>query len=168
LLSNRDAVQAAKAAVEKLGFLCEIDSSHWDAEYRQVASANLASLEALAAKHPRRPVAIVAGGEVISPVTGPGVGGRNQAFTLYAAQLIAGKRRVVLSAGTDGRDGSSPAAGAVADGETVARARALGLDPEQYLAASDSYGFFHALGDTIETGATDNNVRDVRVWLDFG
>lgn len=168
LLSNRDAVQAAKVAAENSGLVCEIDSTNWDADYQQVARANLAALDALVAKHPRRTVAIVAGGEVISPVTGAGVGGRNQAFALYAAQLIASRKRVVLSAGTDGRDGNSPAAGAVADGETLSRARALGLDPEQYLAASDSYSFFRALDDAIETGATDNNVRDVRLWLDFG
>jgi hydroxypyruvate reductase len=74
----------------------------------------------------------------------------------------------VLSAGTDGRDGNSPSSGAVADGQTILRARALGLDPEQYLAASDSYYFFRTLGDTLDTGYTGNNVRDVRFWLDFG
>ena len=101
-------------------------------------------------------------------MTGPGTGGRNQALALYAAQQIQGQRRVVLSAGTDGRDGNSPVSGAVADGATATRARALGLDPARFLAASDSYHFFRALGDTIETGFTDNNVRDVRLWLDFG
>ncbi|MBI4166639.1 MAG: glycerate kinase, partial [Acidobacteria bacterium] len=92
---------------------------------------------------------------------------RNQAFALYAAERIAHSRRAVLSAGTDGRDGNSPAGGAVADGETIARALALGMNAEDYLTASDSYHFFHALGDTIESGYTDNNVRDVRLWLDF-
>lgn len=81
---------------------------------------------------------------------------------------IAGSERVVLSAGTDGCDGNSPASGAVANGETVSRARALGLDPEGHLVASDSYNFFRALGDTLDIGLTDNNVRDIRVWLDFG
>jgi len=113
-------------------------------------------------------VCTIAGGEVICPVTGPGIGGRNQAFVLYAAMQIAGSQRVVLSAGTDGRDGNSPATGAVADGETVSRARALGLDPDRHLVSSDSYNFFRALGDTLDAGVTDNNVRDIRVWLDFG
>jgi hydroxypyruvate reductase len=81
---------------------------------------------------------------------------------------IAGSKRVVLSAGTDGRDGNSPASGAVADGETVSRAHALGLDPEGHLVASDSYNVFHVLGDTLDIGLTDNNVRDIRVWLGFG
>jgi len=105
---------------------------------------------------------------VTCPVTGPGTGGRNQAFVLYAAQQIQGQRGVVLSAGTDGRDGNSPVGGSLADGQTLSRARARGLDPAHFLAASDSYHFFRALGDTIETGFTDNNVRDVRLWLDFG
>ena len=168
LLSNRDAMVAAKAAAEELGFICEIDSNDWDADYRQVASANLTELNALARAHPGQPVCTIAGGEIICPVTGRGTGGRNQAFVLYAATKIAGSQRVVLSAGTDGRDGNSPASGAVADGQTISRARALGLDPEQHLVASDSYHFFRALGDTLDIGFTDNNVRDVRVWLDFG
>jgi glycerate 2-kinase len=168
LLSNRDGVEAARATAEKHGFKCEVDSSDWDADYQQVVRANLAALNALAARHHGEPVCLVVGGEVISPVTGPGTGGRNQAFVLYAAQQIAGQRRVVLSAGTDGRDGNSPTSGAVADGHTVSRARALHLDPAGYLARCDSYSFFRALGDTLDTGFTDNNVRDLRLWLDFG
>jgi glycerate 2-kinase len=168
LLSNRDAVEAAKAAAGKLGFVCEIDATAWDADFRQVADANLASLQTLAKAHPGQPVCLVVGGEVTCPVTGPGMGGRNQAFVLYAAEKIAGQKRVVLSAGTDGRDGNSPASGAVADGQTVSRACALGMDTAQYLAESDSYHFFRALGDTLDIGFTDNNVRDVRLVLDFG
>ncbi len=168
LLSNRDAVEAAKAAAEKLGFIAGIDSGVWDADYRQVAETNLESLDALVRAHPGQAVCLVAGGEVTCPVTGPGTGGRNQAFVLYAAEKIAARPRVVLSAGSDGRDGNSPACGAVADGHTIARARALGFDPATYLAQSDSYHFFCALGDTLDTGYTDNNVRDVRLWFDFG
>jgi glycerate 2-kinase len=167
LLSNRDAVEAAKVAAEKLGFVCEVDPHEWDADYQQVAQANLATLQALAGTHAGQPVCLVAGGEITCPVTGPGVGGRNQAFVLHAAGLIAGQKRVVLSAGTDGRDGNSPTSGAVADGQTISRAKVLGMDPAQYLAESDSYSFFRTLGDTLDIGFTDNNVRDVRVWLDF-
>ncbi len=167
LLSNRDAVEAARTAAEKLGFVAEIDSHPWDEDYQQVAQTNLMSLAALAEAHPGQAVCLVAGGEVLCPVTGPGMGGRNQAFVLYAAQQIAGQRRVVLSAGTDGRDGNSPASGAVADGQTVSRARGRGLDPAQYLSASDSYSFFRTLGDALNVGFIDNNVRDVRVWLHF-
>ncbi len=168
LLSNRDAVEAARGAAEKLGFACQIDSNPWDADFRDVADASLASLDAWAQSEAARPLCLIVGGEVTCQVTGPGTGGRNQAFVLYAAAKIAGKKRVVLSAGTDGRDGNSPTSGAVADGQTISRARALGLDPAHYMAESDSYHFFCSLGDTLDTGFTDNNVRDIRLWLDFG
>jgi hydroxypyruvate reductase len=168
LLSNRDAVTAALSAAKAFGFTAEIDRGTWDADYQDVVRANVASLDALAMAHKGQPVCLVVGGEVTCPVTGLGVGGRNQAFALYAAQRIAGQRRVVLSAGTDGRDGNSPTAGAVADGQTVSRALGRGLDPAAYLAGSDSYSFFRTLGDTLDIGFTDNNVRDVRIWLDYG
>ncbi len=168
LLSNRDAMDAAKAGAEKLGFACEVDKSEWDMSYQEVADSNLAALKLLAKMHKDKPVCLVVGGEVTCPVTGLGMGGRNQAFVLYAAQQITGQRRVVLSAGTDGRDGNSPTAGAIADGQTVSRAQGRGMDPAAYLAESDSYSFFRTLGDTLDIGFTDNNVRDVRLWLDFG
>ena len=168
LLSNRDAVEAARAAGEKLGFESEIDSNPWDADYQQVVQSNLAALKALAEAHEGQPVCLIAGGEVICPVTGPGVGGRNQAYVLYAAQSVAGQPRVVLSAGTDGRDGNSPTSGAVADCQTISRAQILGMDPGRYLAESDSYSFFRSLGDTVDIGYMENNLRDVRVLLDFG
>jgi len=168
LLSNRNAVEAAKAAAERLGFESEIDSSPWDEDYQQAVHSHLAAVQALVEAHEGKPVCLIAGGEVICPVTGPGVGGRNQAYTLYAAHSIAGQPRVVLSAGTDGRDGNSPTSGAVADGQTIFRALALGMDPARYLAESDSYSFFRSLGDTVDIGYMDNNLRDVRIWLDFG
>jgi hydroxypyruvate reductase len=168
ILSNRDAVEAARAAAEKLGFVSEIDPDPCDADYRQVVQSNLSSLKALAEAHKGWPFCYIAGGEVTCPVTGPGVGGRNQAYVLNAAQAIAGQHRVVLSAGTDGRDGNSPTSGAVADGQTISRARVLRMDPERYLADSDSYSFFRSLGDTVDLGYMANNLRDVRVWLDFG
>ncbi len=168
LLSNREAVEAAQNALDLQGFICEVDSGEWDADYREVADRNLEALDALAEKHPGKPVALVVGGEVTCQVTGPGMGGRNQAFVLYAAEKIEHQNRVLLSAGTDGRDGNSPASGAVADGQTLSRARGRGLDRARYLAGSDSYSFFRTLGDTLDTGYTGNNVRDVRLWLDFG
>ena len=110
-------------------------------------------------------MAVIADGEVSSPVTGNGIGGRNLAFVLDCVKKIAGQKIAVLSAGTDGVDGSSPAAGAVADGETLARAQSLGLDPADYFRRSDSYTFFRKLGDAIETGPTGNNLRDLRILL---
>lgn len=169
LLANRDAVEAARSAAQQAGFVAEIYRSDrpgdWDVDFREAARQQSAALDELASRHTGKPICLVAGGEVISPVTGRGTGGRNQAFALYAATLIAGRNRAVLSAGTDGRDGNSPASGAMADGSTIERARVLGLDADRALAESDSYHFFQALGDTLETGYTGNNVRDVRVWL---
>jgi hydroxypyruvate reductase len=84
---------------------------------------------------------------------------------LDCLKKIAGQKIAVLSAGTDGIDGSSPAAGAVADGESLARAQSLGLDPADYFRRSDSYTFFQKLGDAIETGPTGNNLRDLRILI---
>jgi hydroxypyruvate reductase len=98
-------------------------------------------------------------------VTGNGIGGRNSAFVLACVPKIAGKKITVLSAGTDGIDGNSPAAGAVADGETLSRAQAAGLDPADYFRRSDAYNFFHRLGDAIVTGPTGNNLRDLRILI---
>src|ERR1700723_3435469 len=98
----------------------------------KAADELLAQLAALQAEHPGKRVAILSGGELSSPVTGDGVGGRNSAFVLTCVPKIAGKNITVLSAGTDGIDGNSPAAGAVANGETLARAEAAGMDWKKY------------------------------------
>src|SRR2546427_5117336 len=104
-------------------------------------------------------------GEVSSPVTGNGIGGRNSAFVLACVERIAGRKIAVLSVGTDGIDGNSPAAGAVADGETLARAQAGGLDPADAVPRSDAFTFFLALGDAIVTRPVGNNLRDLRILL---
>jgi glycerate 2-kinase len=167
VLSNRDAVEAARKAAAERGFEAEIGPGVWDAPYTEVADAALDALGQRSHARPGRPFCLIVGGEVTCPVTGQGVGGRNLSFALYAAQKIAGQRRVVLSAATDGRDGNSPSSGAVADGNTVSRARALGVEPSRHLQQSDAYHFFRTLGDTIETGFTENNVRDVRLFMSF-
>ncbi len=167
LLANRDAVEAARAAAEKLGFGAEIDTGKWDENYREVGEAALARLEQLAQRHPAKPVCLIVGGEVTCPVVGSGLGGRNQHMVLHLTPKIAGRNRVFLSAGTDGKDGNSPAAGAVADGQTLGRADALGLDLNAHYKGSDSYHYFRSLGDVLETGYTDNNVRDLRLLLAF-
>ena len=98
-------------------------------------------------------------------MTGNGIGGRNSAFVLACVEKIAGRKITVLSAGTDGMDGNSPAAGAVADGETLARAKSLGLDPTAAFRNSDAYSFFAKLDDAIVTGPSGNNLRDLRILL---
>jgi hydroxypyruvate reductase len=100
-------------------------------------------------------------------VTNAGVGGRNQQFALACAEKIAGENITVLSAGTDGVDGNSPAAGAIVDGSTAERARVRGLDLRCTLEKFDAYPFFKALGDAIETGPSGNNLRDLRILLAF-
>ena len=110
-------------------------------------------------------MAVVAGGEGLVEVTGTGQGGRNQAFVLHCVETIAGQPVAVLSAGTDGIDGNSPAAGAVADGETLARAREKGLECREFFSRSASFSFFDALGDAIVTGPQQNNLRDLRLLL---
>ncbi len=113
-----------------------------------------------------RPLVLLAGGETTLKVEGTGKGGRNQEFALVAAREIEGREDlVVLSAGTDGTDGPTDAAGAFADGSTYARARAQGLDPQSYLSNNDSYTLFEALGDLLVTGPTGTNVMDLVVGI---
>jgi hydroxypyruvate reductase len=165
LLGRHDLFHAAHHVSESAEFvtICDNTTDNWPIE--RAVDFLLAQLDALKKDNPTKSVAVIADGEVSSPVTGNGVGGRNLAFVLDAVKKIAGKKIAVLSAGTDGIDGSSPAAGAVADGETFARAQSLALDPADYFERSDSYHFFRALGDAIETGPTGNNLRDLRVLL---
>ena len=144
---------------------CDNSTDDWPVE--QAADSLLAQLSNLAGASPHQPVALISDGEIKSPVTGDGLGGRNSAFVLNCVEKIAGKNAVVLSAGTDGMDGNSSAAGAVADGRTLARARQYGLDPKDFFQRSDSFRFFDALGDTIVTGPTGNNLRDLRLLIAF-
>jgi hydroxypyruvate reductase len=111
------------------------------------------------------PVCLISGGEVTVRVADGGSGGRNQQFALFCAEKIVGQEIAVLSAGTDGVDGNSPAAGAVVDGSTLERARQCGLEASAALARFAAYPLFHALGDAIETGPTGNNLRDLRILL---
>ena len=112
---------------------------------------------------------LISGGEFSCPVRGNGKGGRNLETVLRCAIEMDCHPRdgeaVVLSGGTDGIDGNSPAAGAIADQTTISRARAMGLDAHEYLSRSDSYSFFEELGDVIVTGPTGTNVRDLRIIL---
>lgn len=165
LLGTRDLFHHAHRAAESAGCVTICDNSTDDWPLGKAADFLLSELGRLQRAHPGCPVVVVADGEVSSPVTGEGVGGRNAAFVLYCVEKIAGKSVAVLSAGTDGIDGSSPAAGAVADGGTLPRARAAGLDPKEFFRRSDSYTFFKTLGDAIETGPTGNNLRDLRILL---
>src|SRR5206468_5705373 len=111
------------------------------------------------ARRKRRPICLLAGGETTVEVRGKGRGGRNQEFALVLVEELAGSSRVhCLSAGSDGRDGPTDAAGAFVDGSTAKRAARLGLQPRTFLERNDSYGFFRRLGALFRPGSTDTNV----------
>ena len=165
LLSTTDGVEKLAARARAEGWIVEPDLSVDDWPVVPAAEQLLEKLAALRRQHPGRTVALLTGGELSSPVTGEGAGGRNQAFVLACAQRIAGGTVAVLSAGTDGIDGNSPAAGAVADGSTLARAAQHGLESQDFFARSDSYSFFSKLGDAVMTGPTGNNIRDLRLLV---
>jgi glycerate 2-kinase len=165
ILSNQTAVEQAKAAAERAGFAVHVDNSCDDWDYERAAEYLLKRLRGLQKECPR--VCLISGGEVTVKVTNGGIGGRNQQFALACAAKIAGENITVLSAGTDGVDGNSLAAGAVADGTTIARAQSSGLDFLTSLENFDAYPFFSLVGDVLETGPTGNNLRDLRILLAY-
>ena len=166
--SNRLAMDAAAAKAKELGYKPLILSTFIDGETRDVAAMHAAiAKEIIANDRPaRRPVCILSGGETTCTVRGTGLGGRNQEFVLAAAIALQGAPdTMIFSGGTDGLDGPTDAAGATADGNTVARAAALGMDARAYLANNDSYHFFEPLNGHVKTGPTGTNVMDVRALL---
>lgn len=165
VLSNAEVRQAAAAAAARAGFAVSEDNSCDDWDYARAADHLLGRLRELRQGVSR--VCLISGGEVTVRVENGGQGGRNQQFALYCAQKIGGENVTVLSAGTDGIDGNSTAAGAVVDGATVERARRKGLDAAAALAKFDAFPFFEALGDAVVTGPTGNNLRDLRVLLAY-
>ena len=165
VLSNASLVEAAKAEAQRQGFSVEVDNSCDDWDYIRAADFLLGRLRELRRKSER--VCLISGGEVTVKVSNGGVGGRNQQFALACATRISGENVTVLSAGSDGIDGNSPATGAVADGTTLDRAKALGFEAQAHLKSFNAYPFFEALGDAIVTGPTGNNLRDVRILLAY-
>jgi glycerate 2-kinase len=165
LLGMDDLFHPAHHAAEGKGFIACCDNTTDDWPVEKTAEYLLEQLEELRKTHAGKRVALIADGEVSSPVTGNGIGGRNSAFVLACVERIAGKKIAVLSAGTDGIDGNSPGAGAVADGETLERAHAAGLDSGEAFRRSDTFTFFSNLGDAIVTGPTGNNLRDLRILI---
>jgi glycerate 2-kinase len=165
VLSNSVMLNAAKAEAERQGFTVEIDNSCDDWDYARAADHLLARLRELRKTNER--ACLLNGGEVTVHVENGGVGGRNQQFALYCAEKIAGETICVLSAGSDGIDGNSPAAGAIADGMTHVRAIAAGFDPQRHMDSFDSFPLFDRLRDAITTGPTGNNLRDIRILLAY-
>jgi len=164
--SRRDAMAGAAAEAAALGYHVSRLDDAVIGEARTTAVAHLRATLARAAGL-GRPTCIVSSGETTVHVTGRGRGGRNQEFALAVADLLAdaGGAAAVASVGTDGIDGPTDAAGAIADSTTIARAGAAGLIPGRYLSDNNSYAFFEALGDLIHTGPTGTNVGDLQVIL---
>jgi hydroxypyruvate reductase len=182
LLDNGRAVAAAAQEARRRGFVVETALDVVEQPVAEGCAQMLSRLHELHRRHSsaqdgRRVACLVSGGEFACPVRGRGVGGRNSETALRCAIEMDGRASreagdysrpmniVALSAGTDGIDGNSPAAGAIIDRETLPRARALGLDAQSFLDASDAYTFFDALGDAIVIGPTGTNVRDLRLLL---
>ena len=166
--SNREAILAARRRARELGYRPLILSSMIQGETREVARVHAAiAMEVLESGNPIKPPAcILSGGETTVTLRGPGKGGRNQEFILATALDIDGSNGIVVfSAGTDGTDGPTDAAGAVADAKTVRRARKLGMDPRESLGRNDAYPFFEKLDDLVVTGPTHTNVMDLRIML---
>jgi glycerate 2-kinase len=169
--SNRLAALAAVERARQLGFNALLLSTYVEGEAREVArvAAALAKGVRVHGDPLPPPACLVWGGETTVTIRGEGKGGRNQELALAAALALDGwAGTVVMALATDGTDGPTDAAGAVVTGETVARARARGLDPRVALAANDSYPFFEALGDLIRTGPTGTNVNDLLFILTAG
>jgi hydroxypyruvate reductase len=165
ILSNQATIEQAEAAAERAGFAVQVDNSCDDWDYERAGEYLLGRVSELRKHSPR--VCLISGGEVTVKVTNGGIGGRNQQFALACAARISGENTTVLSAGTDGVDGNSPAAGAVVDGTTLMRAHSSGLDVRAALEKFDAYPLLRALGEAIETGPTGNNLRDLRILLAY-
>jgi glycerate 2-kinase len=162
LLSSDDLLKAARAVALSLDYEVVIDNACDDWDYNDAAHYLLGRFDELRGRHTR--LCLLSGGEVTVRLSGEhGEGGRNQQFALACA--LSGRDVVVLSAGSDGIDGNSPAAGAIADAATLNRASALGIDARSALARFDAYPLFTALGDALITGPTHNNLRDLRILL---
>ena len=170
--SNKHAIDAAADWARRLGYRTMVLSTTIEGETREIARMHAAiAREILSSNRPiRRPACLLSGGETTVTVRGRGLGGRNQEFVLAAILALGEAGPVtILSAGTDGIDGPTDAAGAIAvsgaDSSTLARAASRGLDARRFLDDNDSYRFFEPLDALLKTGPTGTNVADVRVLL---
>lgn len=166
--TNTIAVNAAQVKAESLGYNTTVLSTSVTGDTRDAAASHVTEARKIVSRSHLipPPACVLSGGETTVTIRGDGKGGRNQEFALAAGIGIDGLEGVViLSGGTDGTDGPTDAAGAIADGTTAARARDLGMDPGAYLEDNDAYHFFQQLGDLLITGPTLTNVMDLRVVL---
>ncbi len=165
---NSAALLTAKEKADELGYNSLLLSSMTEGDTCNVAASHIAIARQIqSASYPlQRPACLLSGGETTVRIKGEGKGGRNQEFVLAAALNMSDMKNItVLSAGTDGTDGPTDAAGAVADDTTVQRSLEAGMDPQQFLDNNDSYNFFDRLNDLYKTGPTNTNVMDLRIIL---
>lgn len=164
--SNDTALAGAAAAARRRGWRVHVHTEPLVGDTTVTARAFGAWVATVtSAQRGQAPLCLLAGGETTVRVQGAGRGGRNQEFALALAPTIAERQVVVLSAGTDGVDGPTDAAGAFVDGATLTRARQRNTDADVALAANDSYGFFRELGDLFRCGPTGTNVMDIKIVL---
>ncbi len=167
LLSSHDLVENARGIAQRAGYHVAVDNSCDDWDYADAARYLLQQFHVLRTSHPR--LCLISAGEVtVTMNRAPGAGGRNQHFALSCAlelTPLSGEPITVLSAGTDGIDGNTRSAGAIADPTTVARARAFGFDPEKALTEFNACPLFTSLGDAVVTGPTGHNLRDLRLLI---
>lgn len=164
LADNDTAVRAGAATAARLGYETRALLGWLQGSARE-RGRELGAVARAASREEGPPLAVIAGGETVVRVVGGGKGGRNQECALAAVDALSAEDAVIACFGTDGIDGPTDAAGAIADGLTLARAHALGLDVQASLAENDAYPFFEALQDLVRTGPTGTNVRDVAVLL---
>jgi glycerate 2-kinase len=167
--SNGIALEAAKANAVALGFHTEIISSGLTGEARSVGkwlAEEVRKRKSTEAQKNKKPLCLISGGETTVTVKGNGTGGRNTELALAFAMEIEGMKGItLLSAGTDGTDGPTDAAGAVVDGDTISKAKSYSLDPDEYLRNNDSYNFFRQIDDLFITGPTGTNVMDLQIII---
>ncbi len=163
--SNRQSIEAAAKKARELGYRTIVLSTTIDGETRDIARMHAAIAREMIA-HGGSRVCFLSGGETTVTLHGKGLGGRNQEFVLAAAIALAGASKItIFSGGTDGIDGPTDAAGAIADAATLRHAAALRVDAANYLANNNSYRFFEKVGGLVKTGPTGTNVMDVRILL---
>ncbi len=164
IATNALAVEAAAREASRRGYTPIVLTTTLTGETREVAKMHVAiAREVRDHRRPESaPLCLISGGETTVTIRGRGKGGRNQEFALAAAVSLEGEKKIaVLAGGTDGTDGPTDAAGAFADGSTLARARSLGLEGEAHLAENNAYPLFSALEDLLMTGPTGTNVMDL-------
>ena len=169
LLENDHAIATASAIAQEMGYRVETVDDQVEGSYREIADTLIAKIIHLLDAYPNERLCLISGGEASCMVRGQGIGGRNQEFVLYSAikleELALEAEVAILSCGTDGIDGISPATGAVVDSRTIPIAKEKGLDIEMFLQRNDSHSLLKLTGGVLLTGPSGTNIRDIRILL---